>query len=117
MPYNPSFQDEPIGPAPHPSGAPEPSVEAEAQGVRARAEGLTERMPIGWFPLPMTIMGLFVVAVFAGLIAAGLVGFVPGLAAAVLIVLVQVLAMRALRRDVDRFGRALEAIIASPVRG
>jgi two-component system phosphate regulon sensor histidine kinase PhoR len=117
MPYSPSFQDEPTGPAPHPSGAPEPSVEAEAQGVRARAEGLAERMPIGWFPLPMTIMGLFVVAVFAGLIAAGLVGIVPGLAAAVLIILVQAMAMRALRRDVDRFGRALEEVIANPERG
>ena len=73
-------------------------------------------MPGGWFPLPVTVMGLFVCAVFAVLAVAGEIGVLPAAAAAALIVLVQALAMRALRRDLDRFGRALEDMSANPDR-
>jgi two-component system phosphate regulon sensor histidine kinase PhoR len=79
-------------------------------------EGSSERMPGAWFPLPVTVMGLFVCAVFAVLVIGGQIGVLPALAAAALIILVQALAMRALRRDLDRFGRALDEMAANPDR-
>jgi len=113
MADNSTGLNEPTIPAPRPPEVLATALQEQAAGASARAEGLAERMPRGWLPLPMTIMGLFVCVVFAGLMLAGAIGIVPGLLGAGLIVLVQFVVLRLLRRDIDSFGRGLEAILGN----
>jgi len=110
--YNSLLNDEWVQPTP-----PE-AAEAPLNGLAARpgapAEGLGARMPSGWFPLPMTIMGLFVAAVFAALALTGEIAVLPSVLGAGSIILVQVTVVGAFRRDLGRFGDALETLLANP---
>jgi two-component system phosphate regulon sensor histidine kinase PhoR len=98
MPYSPETHDE-------------KSDRGPAAPTRVRAGEVDVAMPLGWLPLPMTIMGLFVLAVFAALIMAGEIGLVAGSLGAGLVILVQYLAIRGLRRDIARVGRGLDAML------
>jgi|HubBroStandDraft_1064217.scaffolds.fasta_scaffold00015_32 two-component system phosphate regulon sensor histidine kinase PhoR len=101
--HNPSTED----------GHLPPELPLEA-GARESGEGLAGRMRIGRIPVPMTVMGLFVVTVFAALVVTGAIGVLPALLGAVLIIFGQALAIRALRRDIELVGRGLAEILADP---
>jgi two-component system phosphate regulon sensor histidine kinase PhoR len=106
-----SFDGEQVDPAL--PCAPETLLNGYAAGASLATEGSVERMPSGWSPLPMTIMTLFVTAVFAALALTGEIGVLPAALGAILIIVVQAAVLRALHRDLDRFGSGVEELLGN----
>jgi two-component system phosphate regulon sensor histidine kinase PhoR len=116
MPDTPQSENQQIDHASfHPDGA-KAAVETDAPDSVVRAEGWGGRMPRGWLPMPLTVMGLFVLVVFAVLVLAGAISVVPAILAGAVIILVQSLELRSLRRDIGAVARGLETILADADR-